>query len=199
MGVYTELNVPLMKGLEVTGAVRYDKYSDFGNTTNPKVSFRYQPVETVLVRGSASTGFRAPSLFELNNQNTFTNTANSWNDPLLCPGGVAAPGHSEASVCNTQFIVQNGGNRSLSPEKSKSATLGIVFEPQRGLSLGLDYSWLRLKNQISVLPDTLIFADPAKNAGLFHRAPDGTLSVSGADCPGANCGFITDPSRTSGT
>ena len=197
-GVYTELNVPILKGLDVTGAVRYDHYSDFGSTTNPKFSFRYQPVETVLFRGSVSTGFRAPSLFELNNPITYTNTANSFNDPVLCPGGVAAPGHPDSSVCNTQFIVQNGGNKSLSPEKAKNANLGIVFEPVRGASVGFDYWWVRLKNQISVLPDTLIFADPAKNAALFHRNPAGMLSINGADCPGVNCGYITDTSQNLG-
>jgi iron complex outermembrane recepter protein len=196
--VYTELNVPLMKSLDVTAAVRYDKYSDFGNTTNPKFSFKYTPTQQLLVRGSVSTGFRAPSLFELNNPQTFTNTANSFNDPNLCPGGVAAPGHSPASVCNTQFIVLNGGNPGLQPEKAKSANLGLVFEPQPGLSLGIDYWWVKLKNQISVLPDTLIFADPAKNAGLFHRAPDGTLSIDGSQCPGANCGFITQTTSNLG-
>lgn len=46
-----DLNVPLLKALEVTAAVRYDKCSDVGNTTNPKFSFRYQPITPVLIRG----------------------------------------------------------------------------------------------------------------------------------------------------
>jgi iron complex outermembrane receptor protein len=190
--IYGELNVPLSKTFEITGALRYDKYSDFGNTTNPKVSFRWQPNQQVLLRGAYSTGFRAPSLFELNNPITYTNTANAWNDPIRCPGGVVQPGFSEASVCNTQFIVQNGGNKNLQPEKSKSLTYGLAFEPAKDFTATIDFWVVRLTNQINVLPDTLIFADPTKNAGLFHRAPDGHLSIDGSECPGTNCGYITD-------
>ena len=192
VAVYTELNVPIVKDFEVTGAVRYDRYSDVGSTVNPKVSFRWQPIQQVLLRGAYSTGFRAPSLFELNNPTTYTNTGNSWNDPVRCPNGVVQPGFSEAAVCNTQFIVLNGGNKGLQPEKAKTATLGLVIEPVTDLTLGIDLWAVKLTNQINVLPDTLIFADPVKNAGLFHRGADGSLSIDGSQCPGVNCGFITD-------
>ena len=57
--LYAELNMPVLKTLDVTVSGRYDKYSDFGNTFNPKLSFRFQPNRAVLLRGSASTGFRA--------------------------------------------------------------------------------------------------------------------------------------------
>ena len=190
--VYGELNVPITKELEVTGALRYDKYSDFGSTTNPKIGFRYQPVEQVLVRGSYSTGFRAPSLYELNNPQTYTNTANSFNDPVRCPNGVPIPGAAESDVCNTQFIVLNGGNKQLRPETAKNLTFGLVFEPVKDLTIGFDFWWIKLKDQVSVLPDTLIFADTAKYAGLFHRGADGSLSIDGSQCPGVNCGYITD-------
>lgn len=198
VGVYTELNVPVLKDLEITGALRYDRYSDVGNTVNPKVGFRWQPLQQVLVRGAYSTGFRAPSLFELNNPTTYTNTANAWNDPVRCPGGVVQPGFSEAAVCNTQFIVLNGGNKDLKPEKAKTATLGLVIEPVTNLTLGFDFWAVKVTNQISVLPDTLIFADPAKNAGLFHRGADGSLSIDGSQCPGVNCGYITDTTANLG-
>ena len=58
--VYTELNVPVLDTLELSAAVRHDKYSDFGSTTNPKYSFRYQPLKELVVRGAYSEGFRAP-------------------------------------------------------------------------------------------------------------------------------------------
>jgi iron complex outermembrane receptor protein len=94
--LYTELNMPVLSSLDITAAVRYDKYNDFGNTTNPKFSFRFQPTKEVLVRGSYSTGFRAPSLYELNAAQTFTNSG-TVNDPLLCPTG------SAARPCRAQF------------------------------------------------------------------------------------------------
>ena len=200
--VYAELNVPLLKDLEVTAAARYDHYSDFGSTTNPKVSIRYQPVQQVLLRGTYSTGFRAPSLYELNNANTFNNSANAWNDPVnsvtvngTCKG---INGFPTADVCNTQFITLNGGNKALKPEKARNATFGIVFEPVRDASISVDFWWVKLEHQISTLPDTLIFGDPVKYAGLFHRAPDGSISIDGSQCPGANCGYITDTTNNLG-
>ncbi|MDP9044837.1 MAG: TonB-dependent receptor [Pseudomonadota bacterium] len=196
--VFSELNVPITKELDITGAVRYDKYSDFGSTINPKVSFRYQPSQQFLFRGSYSTGFRAPSLYELNNPLSYTNSANAWNDPVRCPGGTAIAGAATSDVCNTQFILLNGGNKNLQPEKSKSLNFGLVFEPMTDVSAGVDLWWIKLKNSINVLPDTLIFGDPVKNAGLFHRAPDGSLSIDGTQCPGANCGYITDTTSNLG-
>lgn len=191
--MYTELNMPILKSLEVTAALRYDHYSDFGSTTNPKFSFRYQPSQQVLVRGSYTTGFRAPSLYELNAPITYTNTANNYDDPLLCTNPATQP-----SLCNTQFILQNGGNKNLKPEKSKSWTLGLVFEPMRGTSVGVDLWWIRLQHSITVLPEDLIFADPTKYAGLFNRNPSGNLSVSGQQCPGPQCGYITDTNMNLG-
>ncbi|MDQ2763617.1 MAG: TonB-dependent receptor, partial [Pseudomonadota bacterium] len=196
--VYTELNVPLLKSLDVTAAVRYDKYSDFGNTTNPKLSFRYQPLQQLLFRGSYSTGFRAPSLFDLNAPATYTNTASNHDDPVRCPGGSAIAGVAPSDNCAIQFIVLNGGNKALQPEKSRNYTLGLVFEPMADANVSVDFWWIRLKQQIGVLSDDTLFGDPVKYAGLFHRAPDGSLSTDGSQCPGANCGYILDTSENLG-
>ena len=200
VGVYSELNVPVLKILDVTGSVRYDKYSDFGNTTNPKVSFRLQPVKEVLVRGSYSTGFRAPSLYDINAPQTFTNTDVNFNDPVRCPGsannqppgGVPIPGAAKSDNCATQFMRLIGGNKNLQPETAKNWTLGFVLEPVADFSVGMDFWWIKLKHQIAGLDDSLIFASPAKYAGLFKRAPDGTLSIDGSQCPGTNCGYVSD-------
>ena len=60
--MFTEANVPILKTLEGNVAVRFDHYSDFGSTTNPKLSIRWQPTRAMLVRASIGTGFRAPGL-----------------------------------------------------------------------------------------------------------------------------------------
>lgn len=85
-----------------------------------------------------------------------------------------------------------GGNKNLQPETSTNYTFGLVFEPTTDLNVGIDFWWIQLKHQISGLDDSLIFANPAKYAGLFHRAPDGSLSIDGSQCPGANCGYVSD-------
>jgi iron complex outermembrane receptor protein len=188
--LYTELNVPLIKSLEVTGSLRYDKYSDFGSTTNPKLSFRYQPSKELLVRGSASTGFRAPTLFELYSSPAYTNTAGNFNNPINCPGGTAIPGASPGANCNVQFQVLNGGNTTLKPEKSKGYTLGAVFEPMTDLSLGMDFWWIKITNKISTLPQSTMFANYAQFQQYFHFAQPGDLLSITSNCPGPKCGYV---------
>jgi iron complex outermembrane receptor protein len=196
---YGELNVPILKSLDVTLSARYDKYSDFGTSTNPKISFRFQPVESVLFRGSYSTGFRAPSLYEIHSAQSFTNTGNTYNDPVNCPGGTAVPGKVPSDVCKQQFQALLGGNTALQPEKSKNATIGVVVEPIKDLSVGLDIWAISLRNTIGNLSQDFIFANPAKYAALFHRNPAGDLSVDGSQCPDpATCGYIDDRTQNLG-
>jgi iron complex outermembrane receptor protein len=187
--LYSELNIPLTKNLDVTGAARFDKYSDFGSTTNPKVSFRYQPNADWLFRGSLSTGYRAPSLYDLNAAQTFTNTAGDWTDPLYCPNGVAAANAPHGSCVNTQRVLLTGGNTNLKPETSKNATFGFVYQPIKNFDAGLDFWWIELNHQIGTLSENTVF-DPNNYStfgNLFHRMPDGSLSISQLNCP--SCGY----------
>ena len=187
---YAEFNLPLLKTLDVTAAVRYDKYSDFGSTTNPKVSFRFQPVQQILMRGSYSTGFRAPSLYEINAAQTYTNTS-QFDDPVNCPNGTPIPGKSAAANCQQQFQALNGGNMTLKPEKARNATLGFVLEPFNDFNLGFDFWWIRIKQSIGSLADTTVFGDPGSFGYVFHRNPAGDLATDGSQCPDpATCGYV---------
>jgi iron complex outermembrane receptor protein len=199
VAVYGEMNVPIIKTLDVTLSARYDKYSDFGSSTNPKVSFRFQPVDSLLFRGSYSSGFRAPSLYEIHSAQSYTNTAGTYDDPINCPGGTPKPGKSAAANCSQQFQALFGGNNSLQPEKSRNATLGVVLEPMKDLSVGIDLWAISLKNSIGVMSQDDIFADPVKFAALYHRNASGDLSVDGSQCPNpATCGYIDDRTQNLG-
>jgi iron complex outermembrane receptor protein len=191
---YGELNMPVTKQLETTASLRYDHYPDF-SSTNPKLSAKYTPSDKWAMRGSVATGFRAPSLYELNSAQTFTNTPNNWNDPVRCPGGTPIPGVSPAANCNTQFIALAGGNPKLQPEKSNSATFGFVLQPAKEFDATIDFWWVRLKNTIGALSDATVFGNPAAFPSNFVRAPDGSLAVSGLQCntvanPGPQCGYV---------
>ncbi|CAN5784891.1 TonB-dependent receptor [soil metagenome] len=188
--VYAEVNVPVLKTLDITAAVRYDKYSDFGNTTNPKVGFRYQPMKQVLLRGSYSTGFRAPSLYEVNSSQAYTNTT-LQDDPVNCPGGVAAAGKPSAANCGQQFQSLTGGNKALNPDKSKNASLGLVVEPVANLTLGMDLWSVDLSHVIGPLNQDDVFSNPTLYASVYHRTPAGNLATDGSQCPDpATCGYV---------
>ncbi|MFC5498209.1 TonB-dependent receptor [Caenimonas terrae] len=193
--IYGELNVPVTKQLEVTGSLRYDKYPDFGSTLNPKLSAKFAPSDKWAMRGALATGFRAPSLFELNSAQTFTNTANNWNDPVRCPGGNPVAGVARSDNCQAQFMALTGGNPKLQPEKSTSATFGFVLQPVQEFDATVDFWWIRLKNSIGAISDNTVFGDPSKYASHFVRAPDGSLATDGSQCntvanPGPQCGYV---------
>jgi iron complex outermembrane receptor protein len=164
-----ELSLPIAKNLEAGLSLRHDRYSDFGGTTNPKVSLSYRASRNLLLRGSYNTGFSAPTLTQLYAPNATTFTANRYNDPVLCPNGVAAPNAVAAQDCGIQFQRLTGGNTALTPEESKAFTVGFVFQPNREWSFGLDYWDYNVTNNISTLGEQTIFRDSTKYANLFVR------------------------------
>jgi iron complex outermembrane receptor protein len=173
---FFEFNLPILKNLEMTFAGRWDDYSDFGNTFNPKIGVRYQPIREILLRGSWNTGFRAPTMYDIYQPASLTFTADPYDDPLLCPGGTAVPGASAGVVCGQQVLQRQGGPvgagrpaASLQPEESETFTIGAVFEPVAGVTLGIDYWNIKLEKQISGLAEQAIFGDAGKYASRFVR------------------------------
>jgi iron complex outermembrane recepter protein len=173
-----EVNVPVVKNLEANFSIRYDDYSDFGSTTNPKVSLRWQAAPMLLVRGSYNTGFRAPTLNDVYSPNSLTFTGRRYNDPVLCPGGTAntAAGGIATRDCNIQFQQQLGGNRNLEAEESDAWTLGFVVQPLATLSFGVDYYQYKVEKSIGVLGESTIFGDPSKYGNLFRRCSQATAA-----------------------
>lgn len=179
---FTEVNVPVIRTVEVLGAVRWDDYENTGSKISPKLGVRWQPVRQVLVRGSLSKGFRAPSLTELYQPQTVGVTANGITDPARCP--------TDPNSCGTQFPITLGGKTTLRPETSTNRSLGFVLEPVNNVSMGVDYWEVDLSNTIifGISPQAIL-NDPAKFPGLVTRAaPD-------PSCPGCP-GLITNIDQT---
>ena len=187
-----EMNFPILKNLEVNASVRYDDYSDFGGTTNPKISVKYTPVQNLLLRGSYNTGFAAPTLTQLYLPNQTTFTGSRYNDPVLCPGGVVntAAGGIATRDCNIQFQQLQGGNEGLQPEESDAWTIGFVFQPTPQVSFGVDYWDYTVTTNISTLGETTIFGNTAKYADLFVRCSQlpaaSTATIPGCQIPGGD-------------
>lgn len=140
--VFAEANVPIIKNLELDGAVRFDKYEKVGSTTNPKVSLRWQPVREVLLRGSYGKGFRAPSLTDLYAPRVSGTSAPGLSDLLRCPTT------GSTIDCSTQFNLLTGGTSTLKPERSESYTAGIVIEPTPNVHVGIDFFKVNVSNAI---------------------------------------------------
>ena len=190
-GMYAELDAPVTKELNLNFAVRADHFSDFGNTVNPKASFRYQPFKQVMLRGTVSRGFRAPTLPELyGTPRTLTPSTSNWDDPLLCPSatpGVTGTGTlttdprfaglnlDPARVCNTRLTTLTGANPDLEPEKAKTFTVGMVVEPVKNFVATVDFWKIDMKGTIAQVSEDTIFGNLEHYQDLFVRNPDGTL------------------------
>ncbi|MDB6045735.1 MAG: hypothetical protein JWM63_4286 [Gammaproteobacteria bacterium] len=133
--VYSEFSLPLLETLGASAAVRYSDYSNFGSTVTYKGGLRWQPTQDIGLRGTYSTGFRAPNLGELYGLTQFGATLV---DPCSVASGKTLPPALQAAClaqgapvgfqqANTQITTFTGGNPKLSPEKSKSYTAGVVY------------------------------------------------------------------------
>jgi iron complex outermembrane recepter protein len=142
---FIEFNAPIFAGFDADAAVRYDHYQSIGGTVNPKGSLRWQPDSWLLVRASAGSGFRAPSLTDLYASQATSVTANGTRDPIQCP--TFNPNNPS---CSFQFSTVTGGNPNLTPEKSDTYTFGTVISPTNNISIGLDSFAIFLKNSIVV-------------------------------------------------
>jgi len=191
---YMELVAPVVRSVELTGALRYDHYENVGAKTTPKVGARWQPVKEVVLRGSVGKGFRAPNLTELYQPQTTGVSAPGFDDPQRCgkPTGLPPPNdtNQDPRDCGTQFPITVGGKPDLKPETSTNSTLGVVFEPVINASLSVDWWQVNLQNTIifGIAPDAIL-ADPVKYGSLVTRgAPD-------PSCPGCP-GRITNIDQT---
>ena len=167
--VYGEMNWMLHKTVELDLALRYDDYSDYGSTVNPKVGLRWQPVKEVLLRGTWATGFRAPNAYE--NGNSATTAFTTYTDPVRCPITDAA-----VDCGSGQLAAVTSGNPFIDAETSDSYTLGAVWEPVRGASIGIDYWNFKVSNQITAsVPQAVIDNPGGFPAAQLNRNPNDEL------------------------
>jgi iron complex outermembrane receptor protein len=145
--VFVEVAAPVLKSVELTGALRYDHYTSFKSTT-PKLGVKWTPVKTFALRGTYSEGFRAPGPAESSITSQSAGSA-SVADPVRCPGGKVATGAS-ASDCAASFAGVKVGNPNLQPETSKGVTLGMVWDPFNDTSLSVDAWQIKRSNEINV-------------------------------------------------
>jgi iron complex outermembrane recepter protein len=180
VSAYAELNAPVSKTLEIQTALRADHYERVGSTVNPKLGVKWQPTTNLLVRGSAGTGFRAPSFSELYRPTSYG----------------TSPAFLYDSVRGDfdQFPTEKVANPDLKPEKSRQFSLGLVFEPVRGTNLSLDYWNIHKTDLISDLSGKTILENPTRYAAYIKRDPaddyptlilrkenQGALKTSGID------------------
>jgi iron complex outermembrane receptor protein len=180
-----EADLPLTKSFLLNGAVRADHYKDLKQTTvNPKLAARWQPLSELVLRGSVSTGFRAPSIMDIQNPTPEVRTL-VMDDPVLCPStqptvagtGTARPGYSPDQVCNvlTSYWTKTPDNDFLKPEKSRGFSYGFAYEPIKNLTVTVDYWGLKLKDVLGALAIAEVQQNPAKYETYIIRGANGVI------------------------
>ena len=142
---YIDLETNLTDRFALAAAARHEHYSDFGNTTSGSLSGRFDFTDTFALRGSVSTGFRAPAL----GQEYFSQTSS-----LFFANGNSAG--LSAGIYNSGLVPVNSpiakllGAEPLRPEKSTNFTLGTVWNPTEALSLSLDIYQINIRNRVAL-------------------------------------------------
>ncbi|HEY5559706.1 MAG TPA: TonB-dependent receptor [Steroidobacteraceae bacterium] len=173
---FVEFSVPVLENLEVQLAGRYDDYSDFGDTTNPKVGVRWAVTDSFALRGSWAEGFRAPSLAQVglgpSQESQF------FQDTFLC----ADQGVSPCPVLD--YTIVFSGNPDLDPEESESYNFGFVWQPSGSFNLAVDYWDLTQKNKIDEVPFGFLYQQ-------FCNVQTSTVCIRQAPLPGDTLGELT--------
>lgn len=181
---YGEFSLPLHPTLEAQVALRYDDYSDFGNTTNPKLGLAWRPTQDWLLRGTWSTSFRPPTFTEL------------FNPPVINPGFFQDVERCEITGAPMDCALReiptlSVGNTELEPEEGESVFIGTVWSPFfiEGLDIELDYWRFEHTDRIVQLNPQFIL-DAKSNEGVTRAPPSDEDIAIGAP------GIILEVTRT---
>ncbi|UXP32673.1 TonB-dependent receptor [Reichenbachiella agarivorans] len=172
MGAYLDIEADITDKWLVEGATRYETFLDFGSVLTGKVATRYSILDNLAVRGSASTGFRAPSLQELNYSQTFTYFVNT----IPADATVYTNNSTEARLLGV----------SLKEETSVNYSVGIASELFKGFTLTADAYMITVKDRI-FLTDPFTAADAPVLEPLIgdgeaqFRINGGTISTKGLE------------------
>ena len=157
---YAEWLFPIVDSFDFTLAARYDRYSDYGSDVSPKVSLRWQPLDSLTLRASAGQGFRAPPLPYVHGKRAFS--AEQVADYRTCVvmgyspadcGGDAngdniADGPENEDVVVYQVDTWASGNQDLESENSRQFSVGLAWDATDWLNLTLDYYRIEVEDRI---------------------------------------------------
>ena len=153
--VNPESHIPLARTISVDLAGRYDHYSDFGGTFNPKVALQWSPIVGVSVHGSYGRSFLAPTLYAL---------SSALNDAYIF--NVSDPASPTGT---TPALLIDGTNPELGPQRSKSYNFGISFQPPAAPNFSADLSYfdIRFKDKVERLVTRGFFTNVVTSADLL--------------------------------
>lgn len=187
--LFAEMTLPLfgkgnartgLQKLEISGAIRHERYSDFGTSTNPKFGMVWSPLQGLALRGTWGTSFKAPDLQNLIPSGQFFFTTD-FPDPAS-PSGFSS------------VFYLTGSNPQLEPETSTARTFGLDFRPAflPGFNAGITYFEISFENRIGTIPGVAL-SNVALFAPVLTFDPDPALLQSLFDSPYFFGNFASGP------
>lgn len=165
--LFSELLLPVTESLDVQLAVRYEDFDDVGSTTVGKIAAGWRVFDPLLIRGSISTGFRAPNLVTVNEDIVARqNTRTDWACLYAAENGGDPDQDTLDCVNSTQRIAQGSDN--LKAEESTNYSIGFALEPMDGMTITADYWSIEKEDTIGLFGEenhTLLDLALAREAG----------------------------------
>ncbi|MBB6095494.1 iron complex outermembrane receptor protein [Povalibacter uvarum] len=143
-GGYVGFDAAVTDKFDVGLTARYEDYSDFGDTSNYRLTARYEFIPALALRGTVSTGFHAPSLAQLGNQSS--GYTSNWSNSGT---GVFAPGRTRVFRTADPTAAAFGA-KPLEPEESTTYSVGFVIRPDSSSSITIDAYRLQIDDVIQV-------------------------------------------------
>jgi iron complex outermembrane recepter protein len=167
--------VPFARGLRINVSGRYDKYSDFGHTSNPRFALEWEPAADAKIHATYSRSFQVPTVLELSTP--------AFTEVLPLPDPKSATGSTIAAFTG-------GGNPNLKPETARSMNFGVTYEPASVMGLKIDASYFHTKfdNQIIQIGDfgfttNELQEEAILGSGIVQRNPSLAQVTQAFDVP----------------
>jgi iron complex outermembrane recepter protein len=167
---FAEVSLPFTKSFETQLALRHDSYSDYGSSTTPKVGAKWRPNDMILARANWGKGFRAPTLPEIS--------------PSAATAFVQVTDPQDGVTRQVAGIF--AGNPNLKAETSVSRTFGLVFEPMKDVTFGLDFYAIKWRN---------VVASQGFDDILAASCPNPPVNPGDAPCP-STANVVRNPDDT---
>ena len=185
---YAELSLPVVDSLELQLAARFENYSDFGDTTTPKIAMRWAPLDQLALRASWGTSFHAPDFLDL------------YQNPVQYLGRFFDTPRCEATDlqadCDTPVIIDvlDQGNRLLGPETGESWYGGIIWRPPFVQDLNVDIGYWRIdyEDKIYWVGGQFVLDNLPTENSYVERAPQTPDEVA-AGIPGRILSLTVTP------
>ncbi|MBO9664580.1 TonB-dependent receptor [Dokdonella sp.] len=172
---YVMFELPIAERFDASLAWRQEKTAGFSSHGSPTFGLRWNPLDSLILRASRSSGFRAPTLFELHQPRSVAAASSVWVPQSAGPCERELVASEGRSLC--ELDVSTSGNLSLRPEKTRTTAFGAVWAPSSTFSLSLDVYRSVRNDEIAIASPAYVLDHPEQFGDILQRNGTGQLTA----------------------